>query len=448
MASIKLTPSSIGDDHQYASIPSNYPLTNLIGQDSDNTSTYAGIQLTTGRGAVSYYFIEFDTSQIPENAVITSITAKVRIYGMSSGKNHTNTRQIQLYSGDTAKGSATNVSIDTSNVATISDPGEWTREELNDLKLRYYLTRGTSNTPRSTTVYLQGADITIEYEELTNYNITIQASEDITTDKQSTNIAAEGSTFQLKIFNQVDSITDNGVNAINSLVETTSPSESQNVTSYPTGYTSSGTISGTRYQDAVGQNSSSTATGNDYSNGGSSSTATITYSFDFSSIPEDAIIESVSVNVGGHCESTSQSSARANLQLYSGSTAKGSSSSFTTTSKQVVTMNAGTWTRAELQEATLQFTIGYYGGLVNGVDFIVTYSLPNAGQTYYLYTIQNVAEDHIIIISSKSGTNLYINQNGTVVQVQQVYIKLNNNSWAELTELDKYFIEGHKFQRG
>ena len=104
--------------------------------------------------------------------------------------------------------------------------------------------------------------------------------------------------------------------------------------SYPTAYETSGTISGTRYKNAVGKGADTSAvSGNDYSNGGSSSKAYIYYSFDFSSIPDNATITSVSCQVKGHAENTSRSTC--NLQLYVGtSTAKGSSSKFTSTSAQ------------------------------------------------------------------------------------------------------------------
>ena len=144
-------------------------------------------------------------------------------------------------------------------------------------------------------------------------------------------------------------------------------------TSYPTAYTTSGTINGTRYRNAIGKGADTAAvSGNDYSNGGSSSTAYISYSFDFGEIPDSATIISVECQVKGHAENTSRSTA--NLQLYAGTTAKGSVSRFTSTSAQTVTLTTGTWSRSEIDTMTLRFTIGYYGGLVNGATIEVTYS--------------------------------------------------------------------------
>lgn len=143
--------------------------------------------------------------------------------------------------------------------------------------------------------------------------------------------------------------------------------------SYPTAYETSGTISGTRYKNAVGKGADTSAvSGNDYSNGGSSSKAYIYYSFDFDSIPENATITSVSCRVKGHAENTSRSTC--NVQLYVGtSTAKGSSSKFTSTSAQTLTLTTGSWTRSEVDDMRLRFEIGYYGGLINGATVTIEY---------------------------------------------------------------------------
>lgn len=147
----------------------------------------------------------------------------------------------------------------------------------------------------------------------------------------------------------------------------------KSVSSYPTAYNTSGTINGTRYRNAIGKGADTAAvSGNDYSNGGSSSTAYIEYSFEFEEIPDSAEIVSVECQVKGHLENTSRSTA--NLQLYAGSTAKGSVSKFTSTSAQTVTLTTGTWIRSEIDSMKLRFTIGYYGGLVNGATVTVTYS--------------------------------------------------------------------------
>ena len=197
----------------------------------------------------------------------------------------------------------------------------------------------------------------------------------------------------------------------------------KSVSSYPTAYTTSGSISGTRYKNAIGKGADTSAvSGNDYASGNSSSKAYIYYSFEFEGIPEDATIDSVSCKVKGHLENSSRSTA--NLQLYAGSTAKGSASKFTSTSAQTITLTTGTWTRSEIDELQLRFEIGYYGGLVNGATVTIEYSY---NDIKYTITIDNsttanvtanpteVSPGHSSTIKADSIDGLKITDNGTDV---------------------------------
>ena len=200
------------------------------------------------------------------------------------------------------------------------------------------------------------------------------------------------------------------------------------ISSYPVSYTTSGSLRGTNYQNAIGKGAdTAAASGNDYCSS-RNSYAYVYYTFDFSSIPNGANIISVACQVKGHAENTSQSSERARCQLYVGtSIAKGSYSDFTSTSAQTLTLTTGTWTYEEVQDMTLCFTMGYYGGLVNGATVTVTYELsdprtvtttlsgngtidPSGAQTYY------DGNEYILTITptTKSDT-VTVTNNGTDV---------------------------------
>lgn len=203
--------------------------------------------------------------------------------------------------------------------------------------------------------------------------------------------------------------------------------ETNIVTSYPTAYETSGTISGTRYRNAIGKGSDTSAvSGNDYSNGGSSSKAYIYYSFDFDAIPDGATIDSVSCTVKGHAENTSRSIC--NVQLYVGtSTAKGRSSKFTSTSAQTLTLTTGTWTVAEVKDMRLRFEIGYYGGLINGATVNITYTF---NTTKWRITVSNstdvsvtasdseVYDGDAVTIRAASLEGISVTDNGTDVTNQ------------------------------
>lgn len=77
--------------------------------------------------------------------------------------------------------------------------------------------------------------------------------------------------------------------------------------------------------------------------------------FDFSSIPSDATITSVVIKFKGMISSTTYITA-ATVQAYSGSTAKGSSTNYRTTSATTYTLNSGTWTRDELDNLRIYVT--------------------------------------------------------------------------------------------
>lgn len=205
--------------------------------------------------------------------------------------------------------------------------------------------------------------------------------------------------------------------------------ETSTATSYPTSYETSGSISGTRYKNAIGKGSDTSAvSGNDYASGNSSSKAYIYYSFDFDAIPENATIDSVECTVKGHAENTSRSTC--NVQLYVGtSTAKGSSSKFTSTSAQTLTLTTGTWTVEEVKDMRLRFEIGYYGGLINGATVTVTYSwnstkwqvtIANSTSVQVTASETNPYDGEDVKITASSVDGISITDNGTDITSQFV----------------------------
>ena len=390
-------PTGVASDHAYASISNQ---TN--GYNESSNTTYATINLTTGSGATTYIYFTFDFSDIPVGATIDSVSCTAKAYINTTNSSRITTRQMQLYTGTTAKGSASTIS--NSTTAQTMTPGTWTRNELQNARIRLYGVRGTSNTTSTYYFRFYGATFTVNYSvNGTAYTITASSSTNLATVTPATQDIISGGEGAIRI--DTDSInditvTDNGTDITNQLitkqVETGGTAEA-----VPASYTTSGNISGTRYQSTVGcgVDNPSSQTGNDYCNS-SGSTAIIYYKFDFSEIPDNATIESMTVQAYGHLESTSNSSEKAELNVYSGTTAKGTAVSYTSTSNAIKTITPGTWTVAELKnDPRVGFTIGYYGGLTTGITWTVTYSVPSSGHDYYYeYTISNIATDHVILI--------------------------------------------------
>ena len=101
-------PTGVASDHAYASVSNT---TNGYAESSN--TNYATINLTTGSGATTYIYFTFDFTDIPNGATINSVSCSAKAYINTTNSSRITTRQIQLYSGTTAKGSASTVSNST-----------------------------------------------------------------------------------------------------------------------------------------------------------------------------------------------------------------------------------------------------------------------------------------------------------------------------------------------
>ena len=157
-------------------------------------------------------------------------------------------------------------------------------------------------------------------------------------------------------------------------------------TLYPGAYDSgaSSVQSVTNATNPVGKGSTNTTYATINLVTGSRATTTIYWPFDLSAVPSGAEIDSVSCKVKASVSSTSGVSS-ASVQLYSGSTSKGSSTSILSTSTSAKTLRVGTWTRSELQNCRLclnarrdtSSTSKTRSLLFYGADLTVTYTYKN-----------------------------------------------------------------------
>lgn len=391
-SSVILNPSTYigGTFTTYSSNPPNNGLADTA------STTYARFTVATTQQYCQY---GFNASEIPEDATIDAVTCSVRM--SQSYATSMSVHTVQMYADTTAKGTA--VTLPNSNGATtaVLTGSTWTREELENVRFRVTGQRrsGGNRTPY---LWVAGANLDIKYTatEIV-YELSATSSTNLGSITPSGSIDCDpGTSYTFGIgADSLDDIKveDNGQDVTSMLVESVLEGEVQ---STAVSYTKTGSINGSRYTSSIGYTAENpnNQTGNDYA-ASSGTTASIDYRFDLSEIPTGANIVDVSVFVAGHAESTTNAQESASLQLYSGNTAKGAQSRFTATSVQVVTMSAGTWTYQELQDARLQFTIGYYGGTVQGITFKVTYQKDSDFDKYYTYTISNIQADHNIVVS-------------------------------------------------
>lgn len=388
-----------------------------------SSSSYASI--TCSSTSTGYVYFTFSVSGIPSGATITNVSCAIRAYINSRVTGGT----AQLYANTTAKGSSVSVTATSATNYTISG-GSWTVSELNNVRLRLSGRRSSNN--QTGYMYLYGADLSITYEyNSIAYEITSVLSTDAvdSIDPAGQEDVESGGGYELRIdAASIDNIKveDNG-NDVSDQLTRHDVDSGGTVTANPgqafeTGfssnnaqfYVSSSTTGTSNLEYALGYSAenpnpslpTSTSVGNyTYVKDNNNNTATgwIFYNFDFSSIPVGSIINSISVKVYGCREnSTTDSTHVAKVGLYSGSTLKGAEQELTSTSNSIHTIsNVGTWTREELQQAKLKFTVAYYGGRIGGITWTVNYTAPTNNPYYWIYSLSNVSADHTIIVGDK-----------------------------------------------
>ena len=168
-----------------------------------------------------------------------------------------------------------------------------------------------------------------------------------------------------------------------------------------------------------------------------STTGYVYLTYDTSDIPSTATIQSVIAQARLRISSTSRVTSRV-CQLYTGTTAKGLNTDFSSTSSggSVITLSTGTWTRSELND--LRMRIGGTGSsasqskyiYIYGTDITITYTAesrtvtttltgsgtiePNGTQTMY-----DGDEYELIIEPTNSSDTVTAIKNGTVITLTQ-----------------------------
>ena len=465
MATMRLVPSA------YTRSNTNY--TNVSDEsnmynNTDHTANYATLRGRNRNSSTAYYiFIHgFNIDDIPAGATVSSFAVKIRCYRSSNQRTGTNFYLRLAYqpsSGTVISSTTTSTNIGTT-VDTITIPTgnlEWSDivDYGSDFSIEVPLASNSNSYPY---VYVYGAEIEVTYTMPVQHSITISNSTGATV-TASTTTPYEGDDVEIYT-NTVSGITirDNGTDVTSQFTQMTGGTISATADSFTTGFSggsnmqfyTSSSSTGTNFSYAVGhtaESPGSTSSGSGtwtYVKDNGSSTSYTGYAdfvFDFSEIPVGATISSVQVKCYGAQEDSSQTTGHADIALYSGTTQKGSTQEFTSSTNSTITLsNVGTWTRDELQSAKLRFTVGYYGGHIYGITWTVTYQVSG-----YSYTIEAIATDHTITVTSSGGqtTTMYIKVNGSWVAATAVYKKING-SWVQQADLTSVFDSGTNYRTG
>lgn len=448
MPTIRLVPSTY-----YLSNSSYLSVSNASNMyaNTDNT-VYATV--TNSRTSTSSYYIYlrgFNFDDVPSAAVVSSITIKLKAYH-SGG----NTSTIYCYDGTTQVSSAGSASSLTTSatVKTFSNTTiDWNtlKSYGADFGIRINCRRSSRNTTAH--IYIYGAEIEVDYTLPVSVTVTSTLQGDGTIDPSGAYSTYEGEEYTLTITptNKSDAVTatKDGADITSQLV---AHGVGATVTVTPDNVTTSGIQSGSSYAEyAVGHSAESPSSSGTSSNmyASSGSTGYAEYTFDFSAIPSNATIESIEVRCYGHRESsTIDSSHVSQCVLYNGSTAISEEVDFPTTSNSIITLEPNTTvSRSDLDNITIRHFVGYYGGLVLGISFDVTYST-GSGIDHYTYTYTVTGDAVIAVVVGGGSTQaLYVKVNGSWVAFSKAYKKVNG-AWVQQSDLSTVFNSQTNYVKG
>lgn len=450
MATIRLVPSIL-----YNAAGTSYlTVTNESNAYTDTDSTtYATVQNTNASTTSRYVYLRgFNFDDIPSGAVINSFSIKLK--ASESGGSTSSSYRPVLCKGTATYSNAYCDAITTSvttRTFTFTQDFETFRDDGDDFGIRINCRRNSRNTSASFNIY--GAEILVDYTVPNPRTLEVTKSGDGTVTPLGTSTVYDGQEVEVTITptNASDTVTvtHNGTDVTSQLV---AHGQGDTTTIVPDDVTTSGIQSGSSYAEyAVGHSAESPSTSGTSSNmySSSGSTGYANYSFDFSGIPSNATIEDIEVRCYGHREnSTIDSSHVSKCCLYQGSTAISSEVDFPNTSNSIITLTPSTMpTRSELDSVVVRHTVGYYGGLVLGISFEVTYST-GSGIDHYTYTFTVSGDATIAVtIGSQAQPKLFTKQNGSWVEVAKAYKKVNG-SWVEQTDLTTVFNSGTNYLKG
>lgn len=434
MATIRLVPST------YYLSSSTYLSVSNASNMYNNTDNETYATITNSRSSTSSYYIYlrgFNFSAIPSQATVNSFTIKLK--ARESGVTTSTSYKPYLANGTSTINGSCDVITTTASTHTftgISANWDTIKGYGSNFGIRINCRRASSGT--TAYMYIYGAEIEVDYTVPDPRTITSTLSGNGTINPSGSNTYYDGDEYELVITptNKSETVTatKNGVDITNELVAHGSESSA---TFSADSHTTSGIQSGSSYAAyCIGHTAESPSSSGTSSNmyASSGSTGYAAYSFDFSSIPSDAVIEDIEVRCYGHRESSTISSNYVSkCVLYRDGTAISDEVDFPSTSNTTITVTPNTMpTRSQLDDVTLRHYVGYYGGLVLGISFEVTYST-GSGLDHYTYTFTVTGDATIAVVIGGSGptpsTYLYIKESGSW-SVYSVLWGKSNGVWS------------------
>lgn len=453
MATIRLIPSTY-----YLSNSSYLTVSNAANMYANTDSTTYGT-ITHNRASTNstyYVYIRgFNFDDVPSAAVVSDFTVKIKASATGHTTSTSSSYYMSLYNDTTAIGSTSaSGRLSTTTTTFTFAEGSLTWDTIKgygaNFGIRIPLRRASSNTADVVSVY--GAEIEVTYTVPNPRTVTSTLTGDGTISPSGATTTYDGEEYTLVITptNAADTVTatKNGADITADLV---AHGAGETLDLVAESATTSGVQSGSSYaQYAVGHSAENPYSSSNNMYASSSSTGYAAYSFDFSDIPSNATIEAIEVRAYGHRESNTISSTYVSqCVLYQGTSAISDEVDFPSTSDSMIMITPDTLpTRANLDNVTLRHYVGYYGGLVLGITFEITYSTGSGIDHYtYTYTVSGDATIAVVIGGSSTQPVISFKDNGSWVAATKVYKKVNG-LWVQQSDLTAVVDANTNYVRG
>ena len=406
--------------------------------DTDST-TYAEVYNSRTSTTSYYIYIRgFNFDAIPAAAIVSSFTVKLK--GNYSGGYSQN---MYLYNGTSASvGSSASLS---STVAThdftCSVPWADLVAMGDNFGIRINCRRSSRNTAAH--FYIYGAEIEVNYTLPDPATVTSTLTGNGTISPSGAYSTYDGEEYTLTITptdkSEPVTATKDGADITAQLV---AHGAGSTITATPSDYELTDIQSGSSYAAyCVGCSAEEPSSSGTSSNMYSGDIGYADYSFDFSGIPSGATIEAIEVRCYGHRESASLDSSHVSaVEIMVNGTAISESVDFPSQSNTLITVTPDSLpTRAQLDNTTVRHTVGYYGGLVLGISFDVTYSV-GTGIDHYTYTY-TVSGDSVIAVTIGGGSgetdHLWVKRSGSYAEAVKAW-KKQNGTYTEIPITDAF----------
>ena len=139
-------------------------ISNAVGKPASNTGSYAEWSMITGGASITKMYWMFDVSSIPANAIITNVTCTARCYASNSQITRGGNSSFSLCVGNERKVYDDDRPFGTTAKEITLSSAEFTRAELDNLRMNVQCARGFFGTSTEYTNRLYGATLTIDYE--------------------------------------------------------------------------------------------------------------------------------------------------------------------------------------------------------------------------------------------------------------------------------------------